>query len=171
MGLSCSDLTLGTAVANSAKVAAETSKPAFYGHFRRGLNGDFRRDRDYCLLRDSPNIEVAAMASIGPVTLEIFLNNPSEGMALVQVVSKAQPIERLVPGGTVSDSILVFDSNHVAFNRNCALILPVASLEQGIVSPFQRDPILVRVTLTPIPATATTQESNTVLINQPPSLG
>jgi hypothetical protein len=77
----------------------------------------------------------------------------------------------LVPGGTVSDSILVFDSNHVAFNRNCALILPVASLEQGIVSPFQRDPILVRVTLTPIPATATTQESNTVLINQPPSLG
>ena len=25
------------------------------------------------------------MASIGPVTLEIFLNNPSEGMALVQV--------------------------------------------------------------------------------------
>ena len=74
------------------------------------------------------------MASIGPVTLEIFLNNPSEGMALVQVgyvvtqtiddaqsgrnyrelvqlVSEAQPIERLVPGGTVSDSILVFDSN------------------------------------------------------------
>jgi hypothetical protein len=138
--------------------------------------------------------EVAAMASIGPVTLEIFLNNPSEGMALVQVgyvvtqtmddarsgrnyrelvqlVSKAQPIERLVPGGTVSDSILVFDSNHMAFNRNCALILPVASLEQGIVSPFQRDPILARVTLTPLPATASTQESNTVLVNQPPTLG
>jgi hypothetical protein len=138
--------------------------------------------------------EVAAMASIGPVTLEIFLNNPSEGMALVQVgyvvtqtmddarsgrnyrelvqiVSKAQPIERLVPGGTVSDGILVFDSNHMAFNRNCALILPVASLEQGIVSPFQRDPILARVTLTPLPATASTQESNTVLINQPPTLG
>lgn len=94
MGLSCSDLTLGTAVANSAKVAAETSKPAFYGHFRRGLNGDFRRDRDYCLLRDSPNIEVAAMASIGPVTLEIFLNNPSEGMALVQVGYVVTPDDR-----------------------------------------------------------------------------
>jgi hypothetical protein len=89
---------------------------------------------------------------------------------LVQLVSKAQPIERLVPGGTVSDGILV-DSNHMAFNRNCALILPVASLEQGIVSPFQRDPILARVTLTPLPATASTQESNTVLINQPPTLG
>jgi hypothetical protein len=130
------------------------------------------------------------MASIGPVKLDIFLDNPKgSGMALVQVnyviqqtlddvqsgrsyrelvqlVSHAQPVEQLVSGGTVWDGLVVFTTEHVAFTRSLELRLPIASLAVGTISPFQRDPILARVTLTPLPPAAEVLDSNTVLINQ-----
>jgi hypothetical protein len=129
------------------------------------------------------------MASIGPVTLQIFLNNPSEGMALVEVsyvisntlddmqsgrnyrelvqlVSHAQAVEHLVPGGTMWDSTVSF-TEYGSFNREPELRLPISSLEQGIISPSQRDPIVARVTLTPLPAAAVTLDSNAVNINPP----
>ncbi|HEY7289781.1 MAG TPA: hypothetical protein VH583_08085 [Vicinamibacterales bacterium] len=129
------------------------------------------------------------MASIAPVTLQIFLNNPSEGMALIQVsykilptlddvsagrtyrelvqlISKPRGIERLVPGGTMWDGTVVFTGG--GFNRLPELLLPIAALRQGVISPLQSDPIIARVTLTPLPATVVTQQSNTVDVDPTP---
>lgn len=136
------------------------------------------------------------MASIGPVNLEIFKGAQSPDGALVRasyVVSATlddttssrnyrelvqlvrvgrqvgQPgLEHVLAGGTMSDGVVVFTSDAVSIVRDWERDVPMSVLEQGILSPFQADPIRARVTLTPLPMEAPTRESNTVNINQPP---
>jgi hypothetical protein len=135
------------------------------------------------------------MASIGPVNLEIFKGAQSPDGAVVRasyVVSATlddgtsgrnyrelvqlvqvghqigQPgLEHVLAGGTMSDGIVVFTSNP-AFVRIWERDIPMNVLEQGIISPFEADPIRARVTLTPLPMEAPTRESNTVNVNQLP---
>jgi hypothetical protein len=129
------------------------------------------------------------MASIGSVDLKVFPNVPATGSALVQVeytieatlddvpsgrgyrelvqlVKQDREIGRhggevLVAGGTLSDGDVVFTGSAVAYVRGPEMTLPLAALEGGI-SPLQTDAIRARVTLTPLPPTAPTRESNTV---------
>jgi hypothetical protein len=135
------------------------------------------------------------MASIGPVELQISMDNPSQGQALAQVgyaisatgVDVAagrnyrelvelvhvgglgEPgVEHLVPGGTMWDAPFMFTDNTVGFTHTRELRLPTASLEQGSVSPFEPNAIRARVTLAPLPPTTPTRESNTVNIHQEP---
>jgi hypothetical protein len=46
--------------------------------------------------------------------------------------------------------------------------IPLAVLEQGVVSPLQPDAIRARVTLTPLPPQTVMHDSNTVDPNKPP---
>jgi hypothetical protein len=134
------------------------------------------------------------MASIGPVELQIFMNNPSEGQALAQVgytISAtgvdvaagrnyrelvelvrvggigAPGIEHLVPDGKLWDAPVTF-ADHAGFTHTRELTLPIASLEQGSLSPLEPNAIRARVTLAPLPPTTPTRESNTVNIHQEP---
>jgi hypothetical protein len=138
------------------------------------------------------------MASIGPVELQIFMNNPSQGQALAQVgytisatgVDVAdgrnyrelvelvrvggigEPgVEHLVPNGTVWDAAFMFTDNAVSFTHTRELTLPIAPLEQGSVSALEPNAIRARVTLAPLPPTTPTRESNTVNIHQEPVIG
>jgi hypothetical protein len=134
------------------------------------------------------------MASIGPVQLEIFKGAQSPDGALVRVsyvvsatlddttsgrnyrelvqlvrvgLQIGQPgLEHVLAGGTMADGVVGFTSNS-SFQRIWELDIPMSVLEQGILSPFQADPIRARVTLTPLPMEAPTRESNIVNINQP----
>lgn len=144
--------------------------------------------------RSTDNAEVVAMASIEPVNLNISPNVPSVGVALIQVsyaiaqtlddvpsgrtyrelvqlVSEGRRIgepgfEHLIPGGTMWDGTVVFTADAVRFTREPELKLPLATLTQSI-SPLQPDAIRARVTLTPLPPTAPSRESNVVELNQP----
>jgi hypothetical protein len=134
------------------------------------------------------------MASIGPVELQIFINNPSEGQAFAQVgytisatgVDAAagrnyrelvelvhvggiggSGIEHLVPDGKLWDAPIMF-ADDAGFTHTRELTLPIASLEQGSISPLEPNAIRARVTLAPLPPTTPTRESNTVNIHQEP---
>lgn len=138
------------------------------------------------------------MASIGPVELQIFMNNPSQGQALVQVgytisatgVDVAdgrnyrelvelvrvggigEPgVEHLVPNGALWDAAFMFTDNAVGFTHTRELTLPAAALEQGSISALEPNAIRARVTLAPLPPTTPTRESNTVNIHQDPVIG
>jgi hypothetical protein len=136
------------------------------------------------------------MASIGPVDLQIFMNNPSQGQALVQVgytISAtgvdvaagrnyrelvqlvhvggigAHGAEHLVPDGTMWDAPVSF-TDDAGFTHTREKTLPIANLEQGSISPLEPNPIRARVTLAPLPPTPPTRESNTVNIHQEPGI-
>ena len=132
------------------------------------------------------------MASISSVDLRIFPNVPSVGEALVQVSytiaatlddASAErsyrelvqllslgrrigdpSVEHAVPDGTISDGVVVFTGSAVGFVRIPERTLPLADLQQG-VSPLQQEPIRARVTLTPLPPAAPSQDSNIVQLS------
>jgi hypothetical protein len=133
------------------------------------------------------------MASIPSVTLEIAQGGPYGDHALLAVNYSIQAtlddvqnqraykdhvqfytegrrvgltgVEHPIPGA-VQDSTIVFTSDPPV-QRSYQVLVPLAVLEQGILSPAQADPIRARVTLTPLPPQTVTQDSNTVDLNQP----
>jgi hypothetical protein len=135
------------------------------------------------------------MASIGPVQLQIFMKNPTEDQAFVQVGYTTSAtgddiaagrtyrelvelvrvggigkpgVEHLVPEGTMWDAPVVFTGNATGFTHTREKTLPIADLEQGSISPLEPNPIRARVTLAPLPPTTPTRESNTVNIHEEP---
>jgi len=128
------------------------------------------------------------MASISSVDLRIFPNVPLVGEALVQTSYTITPtlddvsagrsyrefvqlfslgrrigdpsVEHPVPDGTLWDGVVVFTAG--GFVRGQERTLPLANLEQGGISPILGEPIKARVTLTPLPPAAPSQDSNLV---------
>jgi hypothetical protein len=147
------------------------------------------------VIKENPDRpEAAAMASIGTVDLKIFPNVPVTGSALVQVdyvieetlddVTSGRTYRELVQlvkqdrelgrhgaeipvvGGTMSDASVMFTGSDEGYQRGWELTLPLSELESG-VSPLQNPPIRARVSLTPLPPTGPTRESNTVELGVP----
>jgi len=111
------------------------------------------------------------------VKLQIFENNPSPGDARVQVSYKITATggdamagaayrelvqlykgEEPINDSTISDEVVVFDQNEVAFVRNREKILPLATLREG---PLQDVNVRARVSLSPIPPS---RDSNVVTL-------
>ncbi len=65
------------------------------------------------------------------------------------------------------DGTVVFTSDAVAYEQGRELTLPLSALSQSD-TPLQPDAIRARVTLTPLPPTAPSRESNVVELGQPP---
>ena len=76
-------------------------------------------------------------------------------------------VEHPVTGGTMWDGTVVFTSDAVAYEQGRELTLPLSALSQSD-TPLQPDAIRARVTLTPLPPTAPSRESNVVELGQPP---
>jgi hypothetical protein len=75
-------------------------------------------------------------------------------------------LEHPIPGA-LSEGTVVFTSDQQV-QRDFQVLIPLAVLEQGVVSPLQPDAIRARVTLTPLPPQTVMQDSNTVDLNKPP---
>ncbi len=127
------------------------------------------------------------MATINPVELRIIVGSGAEALIqlsyviaatqddaisersyreLVELFSDHAGIESLIPGGTISDGVVVFTTAATSIVREPEKTLPLAALNQN-VSPLQ--PALIRawVTLTPLPPPAPSRESNVITLNQP----
>jgi hypothetical protein len=139
------------------------------------------------------NAEVTRMASIDSVELEIARGGSYGDSALlivnytmhatlddvqndrayqehVQVYTEGRRVglfglEHPIAGAVYDGTYVFPDDSEVP--RNYEKLVPLAALEQGIISPSQPDAIRARVTLTPLPAQTVTHDSNTVDISTP----
>jgi hypothetical protein len=136
------------------------------------------------------------MAAIAPVELQIAAGNGYGEQALVVVdyeisatdddivagtayhevvqlflegrhVLGRRPSAVPVSGGILRDGIVTFTANQQSYVHGAEKLLPLASLEGGL-GPFDRDAVQARVTLTPLPPSAISQSSNTVILDRPP---
>jgi hypothetical protein len=78
-----------------------------------------------------------------------------------------RPGEVPVSGGILLDDVVTFTASRQSVVHGAEKLLPLASLEGGL-GPFDRDAVRARVTLTPLPASAVSQGSNTVILERPP---
>ena len=127
------------------------------------------------------------MASISNVRLQIF---ESSGSALVQVSYTITATHHdslheqayrelvqlvgvdsgpgedgrseLIPGGTVSDGVVVFTTSQVALVRVRELTLPSSALDEDPGPFIREDEIQARVTLIPLPLGSPSRDSNVV---------
>jgi hypothetical protein len=130
------------------------------------------------------------MVSISPVVLEIFEGPPAApvGMTLVRasytVTGTHHDAEHeqayreqvqlagddrgeggtleLIPVDAIWDGVVVFTTSQVAVVRSPEKLYPISILDEDQGPPIRKDEIRAVVTLTPIPPTPVTRESNLV---------
>jgi hypothetical protein len=72
-----------------------------------------------------------------------------------------------VTGGLLLDGHVTFDASQQSVVHGAERLLPRSALESGL-GPFERDAVEARVTLTPLPPSAVSENSNAVILEQPP---
>jgi hypothetical protein len=73
----------------------------------------------------------------------------------------------LIPAEPLSDGVVVFTTSHVSFVRSWEKIYSSSVLDEDPGPAIREDEIRVMVTMTPIPPTPVTRESNLVLRGAP----